>query len=128
MKDAIPITESAVGLSDFKLYTKGALEFEENGESEIVHQILTKDNSYFSISKDNSIFDLMEPDEQAIVMSEFDEFNIFPCLFYDINYLNILISSVPSDRKIIIDNDHGTFMTREHFLNLNSYEEFIRRF
>lgn len=74
------------------------------------------------------MFDLMEPYEQKEILSELDTFNVFACLFYNFLYVQDLVASIPSDRKIIIDNDHGTFMKREDFLKLNSYEEFAKDF
>lgn len=126
MKEAILITDSTFDLSDFKLYAKDSFKFEGTKELEIVHYIPHQLESYFSIVKDNNIFNLMEPNEQEIVLSEFKEFNFYYCLFYNFHYLQILISSIPPDRKIIIDNDHGRLMKRGEFLGLNSYEEFVR--
>ncbi|GEP93585.1 hypothetical protein SAMN05660909_05496 [Chitinophaga terrae (ex Kim and Jung 2007)] len=126
MKDAILITDSTVELLDFKRYARGLFEFEEANEFEIEYYIPYEQESYFSISKDNSMFDLIEPDGQKIIVSEFDKFNVFACLFYEFGYVQSLIVSIPSDRKIIVDNDHGAFIRREDFLKLNSYEEFVK--
>ncbi|OMP74509.1 hypothetical protein [[Flexibacter] sp. ATCC 35208] len=128
MKDAIIITDSTFELSDFKAYAKNLFEFKEANESEIEYYIPNEQESYFSISKDNNMFDLMEPYGQEIIASEFDTFNIFACLFYDFRYVQSLVASIPSDRKIFIDNDHGTFMRKDDFLRLNSYEAFIKGF
>lgn len=128
MKKAILITDSTFELSDFELYAKDLFEVEYANESEIECYIPYKLESYFSISKDNSMFDLMEPYGQRKIMSEFDTFNVFACLFYNFSYIRSLVASILSDRKIVIDNDHGTFMYREDFLKLNSYEDFVREF
>ncbi|WP_343694019.1 hypothetical protein [Chitinophaga sp.] len=128
MKDAIFITDSTFELSDFKLYAIGLFKFEDANESEIEYYIPNEQKSYFSISKDNSMFNLMEPNEQKKIVSEFDTFNVFACLFYNFSYLQSLAASIPSDRKIIIDNDHGTIMQTAEFLKLNSYKEFVRGF
>lgn len=127
MRDAFLIIDSIFELSDFKLYTKDLLKFEEISEWEIVHEDLNKDRSYFSISKDNSIFDLMEPFEKEKVTSEFSMFTIFACSFFELDYLRILVSSIPPNTKFLIDNDHGRIMERGEFLKLNSYEEFVKR-
>lgn len=124
MLDAIIITESTFELSDFKLYTLESFKFENENEFKIEYYIPHKQETYFSISNDNSIFDLMESNEQSIVTSEFEKFNIYYCLFYNFHYLQVLIASIPPDRKIIIDNDHGRLMRRDEFLKFNSYEEF----
>jgi hypothetical protein len=126
MQEAILIMDSSFGLSDFKLYTTDSFKFEDAKEFEIEHNVPHQFDTYFSILKDNSIFDLMEPNEQSIVSSEFEMFNIYYCLFYDFHYLKILIASIPPDKKIIIDNDHGRLMRRDEFLKFNSYEEFAR--
>lgn len=128
MKDAIFITDSTFELSDFKLYAKGLFKFEDANESEIEYYIPNEQKSYFSISKDNSMFHLMEPNEQKKIASEFDTFNVFACLFYNFSYLQSLVASIPSDRKIIIDNDHGTIMQTAEFLKLTSYKEFVSGF
>ncbi|OMP75968.1 hypothetical protein [[Flexibacter] sp. ATCC 35208] len=128
MKDAIIITDSTFELSDFKAYAKRLFEFKEANESKIEYYIPYEQESYFSISKDNSMFDLMEPYEKKIIASEFETFNIFASLFYDFRYVQSLVASIPSERKIFIDNDHGTIMRKEDFLSLNSYEEFIKGF
>lgn len=126
MKEAILITDSTFDLSDFKLYATDSFKFKVAKEFEIVHYIPHEVETYFSIMKDNNIFNLMEPNEQEIVLSEFEKFNFYYCLFYNFHYLQVLIGSIPPDRKIIIDNDHGRLMKREEFLKLNSYEEFAK--
>ncbi len=128
MRDAFLITDSTFEISDFRLYTMEVFEFEEVDEFEIEYNIPYEHESYFSISKDNSMFDLMEPDEQKIIISEFDKFNVFACLFYNFHYLQKLVASFPSSRKILIDNDHGRIMKRDEFLKLNSHEEFVKEF
>lgn len=126
MKNAIFITDSMFELSDFKLYSKDLFEFENANESEIEYYIPHEQESYLSISKDNSMFHLMEPYGQNKIVSEFVTFNVFSCLFYDFSYIQKLVASIPSERKVIIDNDHGTIMQREEFLRLNSYEGFVK--
>lgn len=128
MKDAFLITDSNFELSDFKLYTENLFEFEEVDEFEIEYYIPNKQESYFSISKDNSMFNLVEPEMQKIIMPEFDMFNFFACLFYDFQYLRNIVNRFPSNRKILIYNDHGRVMGREEFLKFNSYEEFVKGF
>jgi hypothetical protein len=128
MKNAILITDSTFELSDFKLYAKDLFEVEDANESEIECYIPYKLESYFSILKDNSMFDLMEPHGQRKIMSEFDTFNVFACLFYNFPYIRSLVASIPSDKKIVIYNNHGTFMQSEDLLKLNSYEDFVRGF
>ncbi|HVI47122.1 MAG TPA: hypothetical protein VM802_19755 [Chitinophaga sp.] len=126
MNDAFLITDSTFELSDFKLYTEGVIKFDVVNEFEMEYNIPYQNKTYFSVSKDNSIFDMMDPSEQERVVSEFNEFNIFTCLFYDFHYLQTLVASIPPDRKIVIDNDHGKLLKREEFLKLNSYEEFAK--
>ncbi|MCW3463670.1 hypothetical protein [Chitinophaga nivalis] len=126
MNDAFLITDSTFKLSDFKRYTEGAIKFDDLNEFEIEYNIPEQHKTYFSVSKDNSIFDMMDPFEQEKVISEFSEFNIFTCLFYDFRYLQTLVASIPPDRKVIIDNDHGKLLKREDFLKFNSYEEFAK--
>ncbi|WP_143709171.1 hypothetical protein [[Flexibacter] sp. ATCC 35208] len=128
MKDAIIITDSTFELSEFKVYAKSLFEFKEANESEVEYYIPYEQESYFSISKNNTIFNLMENNEQDLIISEFITFNIFACLFYEFSYLKSIVAAIPPERKIIIDNDHGTLMRKEEFLNLNSYEEFTRGF
>lgn len=127
MKDAILITDSMFELSDFKLYTQSLFNFNEASESEIEYFAPNEYNSYLSISKDNSIFKLIEPCIQQIIQSEFDVFSIFVCLFYDFSYVQRLAASIPPNRKILIDNDHGTIMNRTDFLKLESYRDFVKR-
>lgn len=128
MKDAFIITESAFDLSDFKEHARSLFDFKKVSESLIEYYIPFVPESYFSISKDNSLIDLMEIDEQDIIRTEFGEFNIYICRFYEFHNLKSLVSSIPSNNKIIIDNDHKVFMQRGFFLNLNSYEEFTKGF
>src|SRR5687767_2380289 len=110
MKNTTLITDSTFELSDFKLYAKDLFEVEDTNESEIECYIPYELESYFSISKDNSMFDLIEPYGQTKIMSEFDTSNVFACLFYNFSYIRSLLASIPSDSKIVIDNGHGTFM------------------
>lgn len=128
MKDAIIITDSKFELSNFKEYAKSLFKFNDANEFEIEYYIPYEQESYFSISKDNTILNLMENNEKDFITSEFITCNIFACLFYEFNYLKSIVAAIPPERKIIIDNDHGTLMRKEEFLNLNSYEEFTRGF
>ncbi|MBC9914073.1 hypothetical protein [Chitinophaga varians] len=124
MKDAILITGSTFKLSDLLVYAKNAIKFEEVNEAEIECNIPYQVGTYFSISKNNSTIDLMEPGEIEYLQSEFGVFNFFHCLFYDFHYLQVLLASIPPDIKVIIDNDHGRLLKKEEVLKFNSYEEF----
>lgn len=126
MKDAIIVTQSTFELLDFKLYGKNLFEFVDARESEIKYYKPNVQESYISITKDNSMFDLMESYGREKIESEFETFNIFLCLFYNFSYIQSLVASIPLDKKIIFDNDHGILMNREEFLKLNSYEEFVK--
>jgi hypothetical protein len=125
MRDAILIAYSTVELSNLKFYAEGVLQFDEISETEIVHQIIGDGDSYISVSKNNELFELLELEAQRKTKSEFGEFNIFSCLFFDFFNFKKLIASIPIDRNIIVDNDHGRLIKREELLKMNSYEEFV---
>lgn len=125
MRSAFIITDSEFTLLDFKQCTKEILEFKYVSNEELSYHIKDVDRGYFYIVLNNNIFDLMEVQEQEIVASHFTTFSIYACSFHYFDILRTVVSAIPHDREIIVDNDHGTLMEREKFLTIMTYEEFI---
>ncbi|HEY9259908.1 hypothetical protein, partial [Chitinophaga sp.] len=125
MRSAFIITDSEFTLSDLKQCAKGMLDFEYSNNTELSFHLKDVERGYFYISLDNSIFDLMEKYQQEVVTSHFAAFNIYGCTFHYFDILRTLINAIPSDKKIIVDNDHGALIEREKFLTIVTYEEFI---
>lgn len=124
MKYAMLITDPTFELLDFRSYAKGQLDLVRRSEKEISQNVPYQADPYISIYRDTEIFDMMEPEHQEAILSEFESYNIYGCMFFNFNHLRVLIASIPLDRKITINNDHGTFMNRETFLKFDSWEDF----
>jgi len=123
---AFLITDGTFELSDFKLMSKDLFLFDDYSETEIEYQSGDNERTYFYIARDNMIFDLMDVVEQNLIRLSYETFNIFSCRFFDFTLLKKIVSIVPTEIKLMIDNDYGSILSRDEFLRVHGYNQFLK--
>lgn len=125
MQFAIVITDQSFDLDDFIKINKGAINFEYSTTLEIVYEDPKNKFSYLSIKKDNTLYLLMEEGQKLLISKTFSSYNIFLFMYFEFENAKQVIGRIPLDIHLLVDNDYGCIMSRDSFMKINNYQEFI---
>lgn len=125
MQFAIVITDESFDLEDFIRISKGVFNFEYSTTFEIVYEDPKNKFSHLSIKKDNTLYLLMEEEQKLLISKTFSAYNIYLFMYFEFENAKHVISRIPLDTHLLIDNDYGYIMSRDSFMKINNYQEFI---
>lgn len=122
MDNAIIITDSKVGLPEFKRWSGAVLQMEWEGNSVLHH---SDRNDFITLVRDKSLINEYGDNE----LTEVKQHILYPAFYsVDTNCFKLLkkmVDIIPTRERVLIDNNHGKIMGREQLLKCKSFQDFF---